>query len=96
MPRPPCLPWILTACCLGAALAVRVIGRATFADADHLGHEVWRVDVLPTHRATLITFYVSPEPPYFYGWDDRLTRDGSSATKLTLRGWTPTTIRAGS
>lgn len=70
-------------------LPVRVVGRARVADAAGTMHDVWQVDIMPAHRATLITFYVSPEPPFFYGWDYRLTKDGSTALKLTLRGWTP-------
>jgi hypothetical protein len=76
-------------------LAVRVVGRVTIPDARGVGHEVWRVDVMPAHRATLISFFVAREPPYFYGWDYRLTRDGSSAVRLTLRGWLPTSIAPG-
>ncbi len=74
-------------------LPVRVVGRTQVVDARGREHEVWRVDVMPEHRQTLISFYVSEEPPFFYGWDYRLTRDGSTAVKLTLRGWTPTSIR---
>lgn len=72
------------------ALAVRVVGRTTVRDAEGDEHDVWRVDVMPPHRATLITFYVSKAPPYFYGWDYRVTRDGATAIELRLRGWTPT------
>jgi hypothetical protein len=71
-------------------LPVRVVGRTNVADAHGADQAVWRVDVMPPHRATLISFYVSDEPPYFYGWDYRLTRDGSTALKLTLRGWAST------
>lgn len=69
-------------------LPVRVVGRTRVADAHGREREVWRVDIMPAHRATLISFYVSRDPPFFYGWDYRLTRDGSTALKLTLRGWT--------
>ncbi len=74
-------------------LAARVVGRTRIPDAAGVEHEAWRVDVMPPHRATLITFYVSPEPPFFYGWDYRLTRDGSTALRLRLRGWTPISTR---
>jgi hypothetical protein len=76
----------------GEVLAVRVVGRTSLTDADGVEHDVWQVDVMPAHSATLISFYVSEKPPYFYGWDYRLTRDGSTALKLTLRGWTPMAI----
>lgn len=71
-------------------LAARVVGRVMVPDADGREHEVWRVDLMPAHRATLISFYVTGEPPYFYGWDYRVTRDGSTALKLTLKAWTTT------
>jgi hypothetical protein len=74
-------------------LAVRVVARTSVSDASGGAHDVWRVDVMPPHRATLITFYVSREPPFFYGWDYRLARDGSTALKLTLRAWAPTSTR---
>lgn len=70
-------------------LPVKIVGRVKFTDARGAEHDAWQVDVMPAHRATLITFYVSEEPPFFYGWDYRLTRDGATAIKLTLRGWTP-------
>jgi hypothetical protein len=74
-------------------LPVRVADRTTITDARGIEHEVWRVDVMPSHRATLITFYVAKEAPFFYGWDYRLTRDGSMAVQLTYRGWTSTEVR---
>lgn len=77
----------------GEELPVKVVGRTHVADARGRRHEVWQVDVMPAHRATLITFYVSREPPFFYGWNYRVTRDGSTAIKLTLRGWTATSPR---
>jgi hypothetical protein len=73
-------------------LAVHVAGRTTVTDARGTTHDVWQVDVMPSHRATLISFYVTPTAPYFYGWDYRLVRDGSTAIKLTYRGWVSTAI----
>lgn len=74
-------------------LPVKVVGRTRVADAGGRMHNVWQVDIMPEHRATLITFYVSQEAPYFYGWDYRVVRDGSMAIQLRLRGWMPTSIR---
>lgn len=73
-------------------LAVHVVGRTQVRDAAGRSHQVWQVDVLPPHRAVLITFWVTAEPPYFYGWQYRLTRNGATAMRLTLRDWTPTGI----
>lgn len=74
-------------------LAVRVVGRTRITDATGGGREVWRVDVLPPHRATLITFWVTRQAPFFYGWEYRLTRDGTTALDMTYRGWLPTSMR---
>lgn len=73
-------------------LPVRVVGRTRISDAAGQAHDVWQVDVMPAHGLLLITFYVSRAPPYFFGWDYRLTRDGRSAMKLTFRGWRSTAI----
>jgi hypothetical protein len=74
-------------------LPVRVVGRTRVKDAFGRDNEVWQVDIMPEHRQTLISFYVTREPPYFYGWDYRLTRDGTMAIQLRLRGWTRTSKR---
>jgi hypothetical protein len=74
-------------------LALRVAGRTTISDARGAEHEVWQVDVMPPHRATLITFYVTKAPPYFYGWSYRVTRDGRTAVELTYRSWVPTSTK---
>ncbi len=71
-------------------LPVHVARRVRVADAAGTGHDAWQVDVLAPHGAVLITFYVATEPPWFYGWQYRLTRDGSVALRMTLRDWIPT------
>lgn len=71
-------------------LAVRVVGQIDIRDAHGSEHRVWRVDVMPPHRATLISFYVTKSAPFFYGWDYRVTHDGSMALQLVYRGWAST------
>lgn len=69
-------------------LPIQVLGRAEIIDARGEAHDVWRVQTMSDTRASLIEFWISEEPPYFMGWDFRLTRDGRRVAYMEyLKHW---------
>jgi hypothetical protein len=56
---------------------------------DPLGreHAVWPVYYLNPDAPVRVTWLVSPEAPYFYGWRYERTTDGKVFLEMTLRDW---------
>ena len=73
-------------------LDVKVIGPTKIVDTHGKEHDVMEIQTLPPSRSTRVSFYVSDEVPYFYGYDYRKVEDGVSLFKMTYRGYVSTEI----
>lgn len=73
-------------------LDVKVLGPTLITDTKGQQHRVTEVQTMAPSRANLISFYVSKQAPYFYGWDYKNVEDGSSLFKMVYRGYRHTDI----
>ena len=73
-------------------LDVKAIGPTKITDTRGNQHQVIEVQTMAPSRTTLISFYISKQAPYFYGWDYKKVDDGSSLFKMVYRGFRPTEI----
>ena len=73
-------------------IPIYVKGRTELLGEDGTAHDVWAVDVGSTTGETVVTYYVTKDAPYFYGWHYQQVEDGASLFKMTYRGWMPTGV----
>lgn len=71
-------------------MAVYVKGEVEIKDHWQKPHQAWAVEVLSGSKTTLVTYYVTKEAPYFYGWNYRRIEDGVSLFKMSYKGWLST------
>ncbi|MEP1097500.1 MAG: hypothetical protein ABJG78_20455 [Cyclobacteriaceae bacterium] len=74
-------------------MSVKVIGKTLIRDVKGNTYEAWQVDVLPASRKSMVTYYVSKEAPYFYGWNYRLVENSKVLFKMDYVGWQSTKIK---
>lgn len=74
-------------------LDVKVIGKTKITDVHGKKHHALEIQTLAPSRTTLVSFYVTDEAPYFYGYDYKSTESGISLFKMTYRGFVGTDIK---
>ncbi len=73
-------------------LDVKVMGRTQITDTHGEKYDVLEIQTMAPSRTTRVSFYVSDEAPFFYGWDYQNVEDGTSLFKMTYRGFLSTEI----